>query len=54
MATQFVPVPNASGLGVAGDQFNTTTFDEVRTSKLRLEIDGRRHLLDRHARMEGL
>lgn len=38
--TEFVPVPNASGLGVAGDQFNTTTFDEVRTSKLRLEIDG--------------
>lgn len=37
--TEFVPVPNPSGLGVAGDQFNTTTFDEVRTTKLRLEID---------------
>jgi len=40
---EFVPVSNPAGLGVAGDQFNTTTFDEVNTSKLRLEItsDGR-------------
>ena len=37
---EFVPVANASGLGVAGDQFNVTTFDEVTTSKLRLEMDG--------------
>ncbi len=36
----FVPVSNPSGLGVAASQYNTTTFDEVRTSKLRLEIDG--------------
>jgi len=36
----FVPVRNPSGLGVAKDKFNTTTFDEVRTSRLRLEIDG--------------
>jgi DUF1680 family protein len=35
----FVPVANASGLGVARNQYNTTTFDEIRTSKLRLEID---------------
>ncbi len=35
----FVPVPNASGLGVAEDRYNTTTFDEVRTIKLKLEID---------------
>ena len=35
----FVPVRNPSGLGGAKDKFNTTTFDEVRTSKLRLEID---------------
>ncbi len=35
----FVPVENASGLGVAGNQYNTTTFDEVTTSRLRLEID---------------
>ena len=36
--TEFVPVANAQGLGVAGDTFNTTTFDEVHTDKLRLEI----------------
>lgn len=36
----FVKVKNASGLGVDKDKYNTTTFDEVRTSKLRLEIDG--------------
>lgn len=35
----FVPVNNPSGLGVAEHQYNTTTFDEVRTSRLRLEID---------------
>ncbi len=41
--TDFVPVRDASGLGVAGNTFNTTTFAEVRTTKLRLEItsDGR-------------
>jgi len=41
--SQFVPAPRAAGLGVAGNTFNTTTFDEVRTDKLRLEIvsDGR-------------
>jgi DUF1680 family protein len=38
--TAFVPVPGGAGLGVAGDQFNVTTFEEVRTAKLRLEIDG--------------
>jgi len=39
----FVPVSNPVGLGVEGDMFNTTTFDEVQTSKLRLEMtsDGR-------------
>jgi DUF1680 family protein len=37
--TNFVPVANATGLGVAGNTFNSTSFDEVRTSKLRLEID---------------
>ncbi len=35
----FVPVKNPSGLGVAASKYNTTTFDEVRTSGLRLEID---------------
>jgi DUF1680 family protein len=37
---EFVGAPNASGLGVAGDQFNVTTFDEITTTKLRLEMDG--------------
>jgi DUF1680 family protein len=37
---EFVAVPSASGLGVEGDKFNSTTFDEVTTSKLRLEMDG--------------
>ncbi len=36
----FVPVRNVSGLGVAGGQYNVTTFDEVLTPKLRLEFDG--------------
>lgn len=36
----FVPVNNANGLGVEADKFNVTTFDEVTTSKLRLEMDG--------------
>ena len=35
----FVPVANAAGLGVDKDTFNTTSFDEVHTDKLRLEID---------------
>ena len=35
----FVPVGNASGLGLAKNKFNTTTFDEVSTTKLRLEMD---------------
>jgi DUF1680 family protein len=34
----FVPVPNVSGLGVEANKFNRTTFDEVTTPKLRLEI----------------
>ncbi len=33
----FVPVPRAEGLGVERNRFNTTTFDEVTTSRLRLE-----------------
>jgi DUF1680 family protein len=35
----FIPVAHASGLGVAGSRYNTMTFDEVRTARLRLEID---------------
>jgi DUF1680 family protein len=37
---EFKPVNNPSGLGVAASKYNTTTFDEVRTSRLRLEMDG--------------
>ena len=37
--SQFTPVANPSGLGVEGDRYNTTTFDEVRTSRFKLEID---------------
>ena len=36
---RFVPVGNPSGLGVEGNKFNATTFDEVSTTRLRLEID---------------
>jgi DUF1680 family protein len=36
--TEFAPVPNARGLEVSTDKFNTTTFDPVTTEKLRLEI----------------
>ena len=35
----FVPVKNPIGLGVKGDQYNTTTFEEITTSKLKLEFD---------------
>ncbi|MHB8969359.1 MAG: glycoside hydrolase family 127 protein [Pirellulaceae bacterium] len=35
----FVPVGHAQGLGLAENQYNTTTFDEVTTTQLRLEID---------------
>ena len=38
--TQFLPVNHPVGLGVAADQFNATTFDELQTTKLRLEMDG--------------
>src|SRR5262245_35055032 len=37
--TDWADVPNGSGLGVQGNQWNSTTFDEVQTSKLRLEFD---------------
>lgn len=36
--SEFVPVPNAKGLGVDANGFNSTSFDEVTTDKLRLEI----------------
>jgi uncharacterized protein len=34
----FVPVANVKGLGVDANTFNSTTFDPVKTDKLRLEI----------------
>ena len=35
----FVPVAKAAGLCVEGNKFNPTTFAEVKTTKLRLEMD---------------
>jgi len=35
----FVPVENPLGLGVEGNKYNTTTFEEITTSKLKLEFD---------------
>ncbi len=35
----FVPVNTASGLGLAGGRYNTTSFAAVSTAKLRLEFD---------------
>ncbi|MGA2232620.1 MAG: hypothetical protein ABSH22_17115, partial [Tepidisphaeraceae bacterium] len=35
----FVPVENAAGLGNAQNQYNTTTFNEVTTSRLRMEFN---------------
>ena len=36
--SEFVPVSNAQGFGTALNGFNSTTFDEIKTDKLRLEI----------------
>src|ERR1017187_4673876 len=36
--TDFVPVSQPQGLGVALDTFNATTFQPVKTSKLRIEV----------------
>lgn len=37
--TEFADAPHADGLGVDGNRFNVTTFDEITTTKLRLEMD---------------
>lgn len=37
--TDFVPVTNASGLGLENNQLNTTSFDEIKTTRIRLELD---------------
>ena len=34
----FVPVPNPKGLEVSLNSFNSTTFDEIKTNKIRVEI----------------
>jgi hypothetical protein len=36
--SSFVPVANAKGLGVISNGFNSTTFDEIKTDKLRVEM----------------
>jgi DUF1680 family protein len=36
----FVTVTNTTGLGLAENRFNSTTFPELTTTKLRLELDG--------------
>ncbi len=37
--SDFVPVARPQGLGIAADTFNSTTFEPVSTSKLRLEVN---------------
>ncbi|WP_162915413.1 glycoside hydrolase family 127 protein [Paraflavitalea soli] len=37
--SNFVPVKNAAGFGLANNQYNATTFDEIKTTKLRLALD---------------
>ena len=38
--SSFVPVPGITGLGLAANQFNTSAFAEITTTRLRLEMDG--------------
>lgn len=35
---EYVAIPKADGLGTAPDAFNPTTFDDIKTDRLRLEI----------------
>lgn len=37
--SDFEEVKNADGLGLVNNEFNTTTFDPVKTTRLRLEVD---------------
>lgn len=37
--SKFVPMTGATGLGLERNAFNSTTFDEVKTTKIRLEMD---------------
>lgn len=36
---QFIPVKDPSGFGLVNSQYNITTFDEVTTTRLRLDVD---------------
>jgi DUF1680 family protein len=36
---KFAPVANAEGLGVEADKYNSTSFDEITTTKMRMEMD---------------
>lgn len=36
---KYIPVQHATGLGLNNNQFNTTTFTEVKTTKLRVQLD---------------
>ncbi len=36
---KLVPIENAKGLGLKENEYNTTTFDDVHTTRLRLEMD---------------
>ncbi|HVV06466.1 MAG TPA: beta-L-arabinofuranosidase domain-containing protein [Puia sp.] len=36
---RFIPVKNPSGMGLVNSQYNTTAFDEVTTTRLRLDVD---------------
>jgi uncharacterized protein len=42
--SEFVPVSNPSGLGIQNKQFNITTFDQIETTRLRLEVDSAQRL----------
>lgn len=37
--TAFVPVNNPVGFGLNNDAYNTTTFDQITTTRMRLELD---------------
>jgi DUF1680 family protein len=37
--SNFVPVTNVSGMGRENNQLNTSSFDEVKTTRIRLELD---------------
>ena len=52
--SEFVPVKNPKGLGVAGDTFNATEFDEVTTDKLRHGDRFKRYQFHRDSRVESV